>query len=58
MVTYCGNFAIYVCEVIMLYTLNLYSDIYYLFFNKTGGGAQNLNLGLRSLSFFDCKIGI
>ena len=35
--TYCGNhFTIYVNQTIMLYPLNLYSDVYQLFLNKIG----------------------
>ena len=35
--TYCNNhFTIYVNQTIMLYTLNLYSDVCQLFLNKTG----------------------
>ena len=34
--TYCGNhFTIYVIQIIMLYALSLYADVYILFFNKT-----------------------
>ena len=35
--TYCGTyFIIYLSQTIMLYTLDLYSDIISLFLNKTG----------------------
>ena len=35
--TYCGNhFTICVNQIIILYALNLYSDVYQLFLNKTG----------------------
>ena len=35
--TYCGHhFTIYVSQTIMLYTLNLYSDVCQLYVNKTG----------------------
>ena len=44
MLTYCGDrFTVYVCQVIMLYTLNLFSAICPLYLNK----GQNIKLNFK-----------
>ena len=38
MLTHCGShFTIYIIQTVMLYALNLYSDVCQLFLNKNGG---------------------
>ena len=36
---------VYVSQIIILYTLNLYSHVHQLYFNKTGGEVFNIKKG-------------
>ena len=51
--TSCGNqFTIYISKVNILYILNLYSDVYQLFTNKTGKKRAEYNLIVNEQKVF------
>ena len=52
---YCGHhFMMYVSQIIMLYTLNLYSVVFQLYLNKTGRKKRNRAI---HVTYFFLKLG-